>query len=107
MCNDDTWNEDDRGYAWSHGWDVFSLDNGMLQIQALDEPEEVCADAGIESVQRFDGSYRDFMATADVYTRAGRDKNWHCLKAIRLVECAARDAFDTLCKLEDYTDAND
>lgn len=100
MCNEDTWNEDDRNYAWSHGWDVFSLDNGMLQIQALDEPREVCADAGIESIQRFDGSYRDFLATADVYQKAGFHQNYHCLKAIRIVECANRDAHDRLCDLE-------
>jgi hypothetical protein len=94
------WTNEDKKYAWSHGWDVFSLDNGMLQIQALDEPDMVCEDAGIESIKTFEGSYRDFNATGYVYSRAGKHQDPVCLKAIRLVECGYSDACDKLCELE-------
>jgi len=83
--NAEVWTEADKRKAWKRGWDIFVLDNGFMQIQALDDAAQVCDEAEIISKKTFDGPLRDFKATAYVYDKAAEDSPLH-LKAIRIME---------------------
>ena len=80
----DVWTKEVREWAWVNGWDVFKLDDGMLDIQALEEPWLTCEENGLESQCQFEGAYRDFLACAHVYKCAAH-QDYTCLKAIRMV----------------------
>lgn len=81
------WTEENQRQAWAEGWDVFTINTGILQIQALDDPAATCEEAGIQSTKIFnaDCPCRDWVATAHVYTRAALGHK-HCIDAIELIE---------------------
>lgn len=68
--NKPNWTEKNRLESFQYGWSLFDCDNGMIEIQGLDDPRQVCWEHDISSLKVFAGKNRDRQAARFVQKRA-------------------------------------